>query len=46
MKQKSPATILWELAKKEHSKLKTSVFIGVSVLLQGLFHILQQVVFS
>lgn len=28
MKQKSPAAILWELAKKEHSKLKTSVFIA------------------
>ena len=28
MKEKSPVVILWELAHKEHSKLKTSVFIA------------------
>ena len=28
MKEKSPVVILWELAHKEHSKLKISVFIA------------------
>ncbi|CAG7585275.1 Putative multidrug export ATP-binding/permease protein [Peptoniphilus tyrrelliae] len=36
MKQKSPATILWELAKKEHSKLKTSVFIASIGVIAGI----------
>ncbi|HEP3982495.1 TPA: ABC transporter ATP-binding protein [Streptococcus pyogenes] len=36
MKQKSPATILWELAKKEHSKLKTSVFIASIGIIAGI----------
>ncbi len=36
MKQKSPATILWELAKKEHSKLKTSVFIASISVIAGI----------
>ncbi|MSA96936.1 ATP-binding cassette domain-containing protein [Finegoldia sp. BIOML-A2] len=36
MKQKSPATILWELAKKEHSKLKTSVFIASIGVITGI----------
>ena len=36
MKQKSPATILWELAKKEHSKLKTSVFIASIGVISGI----------
>ncbi|HEN8954649.1 TPA: ABC transporter ATP-binding protein [Streptococcus agalactiae] len=36
MKQKSPAAILWELAKKEHSKLKTSVFIASIGVIAGI----------
>lgn len=36
MNQKSPATILWELAKKEHSKLKTSVFIASIGVIAGI----------
>lgn len=36
MKEKSPATILWELAKKEHSKLKTSVFIASIGVIAGI----------
>ncbi|HES5492518.1 TPA: ABC transporter ATP-binding protein [Streptococcus pyogenes] len=36
MKQKSPATILWELAKKEHSKLKTSVVIASIGVIAGI----------
>ncbi|NSO50606.1 ABC transporter ATP-binding protein [Enterococcus faecalis] len=36
MKQKSSATILWELAKKEHSKLKTSVFIASIGVIAGI----------
>ncbi|HEO7538093.1 TPA: ABC transporter ATP-binding protein [Streptococcus agalactiae] len=36
MKQKSPASILWELAKKEHSKLKTSVFIASIGVIAGI----------
>ena len=36
MKQKSPATILWELAKREHSKLKTSVFIASIGVIAGI----------
>ena len=36
MKQKSPATILWELAKKENSKLKTSVFIASIGVIAGI----------
>ena len=36
MKQKSPATILWELAKKEHSKLKTSIFIASIGVIAGI----------
>lgn len=36
MKQKSPATILWELAKKEHSKLKISVFIASIGVIAGI----------
>ena len=36
MKKKSPATILWELAKKEHSKLKTSVFIASIGVIAGI----------
>ena len=36
MKQKSPAAILWELAKKEHSKLKISVFIASIGVIAGL----------
>ena len=36
MKQKSPAAILWELAKKEHSKLKTSVFIACIGVIAGI----------
>ncbi|MDU3125140.1 MAG: ABC transporter ATP-binding protein [Finegoldia magna] len=36
MKEKSPATILWELAHKEHSKLKTSVFIASIGVIAGI----------
>lgn len=36
MKEKSPAVILWELAKKEHSKLKTSVFIASIGVIAGI----------
>jgi len=36
MKEKSPATILWELAHKEHSKLKTSVFIASLGVIAGI----------
>ncbi|HEN7277065.1 TPA: ABC transporter ATP-binding protein [Streptococcus agalactiae] len=36
MNQKSPAAILWELAKKEHSKLKTSVFIASIGVIAGI----------
>lgn len=36
MNQKSPATILWELAYKEHSKLKTSVFIASIGVIAGI----------
>ena len=36
MSQKSPATILWELAKKEHSKLKTSLFIASIGVIAGI----------
>lgn len=36
MKEKSPATILWELAHKEHSKLKTSVFIASIGVITGI----------
>lgn len=36
MKQKSPAAILWELAKKEHSKLKTSVFVASIGVIAGI----------
>ena len=33
MKEKSPVVILWELAHKEHSKLKISVFIATVVVI-------------
>lgn len=36
MKEKSPTTILWELAHKEHSKLKTSVFIASIGVIAGI----------
>ena len=36
MKEKSPAVILWELAYKEHSKLKTSVFIASIGVIAGI----------
>ena len=36
MKEKSPAVILWELAYKEHSKLKTSVFIASTGVIAGI----------
>ena len=36
MKEKSPAVILWELAHKEHSKLKTSVFIASIGVIAGI----------
>ena len=36
MKQKSPAVLLWELAYKEHSKLKTSVFIASIGVIAGI----------
>ena len=36
MKEKSPAKILWELAHKEHSKLKTSVFIATIGVIAGI----------
>lgn len=36
MKEKSPTTILWELAHKEHSKLKTSVFIASIGVITGI----------
>ena len=36
MKKNSPAAILWELAKKEHSKLKTSVFIASIGVIAGI----------
>lgn len=35
MKEKSPVVILWELAHKEHSKLKTSVFIATVGVIAG-----------
>lgn len=35
MKEKSPVMILWELAHKEHSKLKTSVFIATVGVIAG-----------
>ena len=35
MKEKSPVVILWELAHKEHSKLKISVFIATVVVIAG-----------
>lgn len=35
MKEKSPVVILWELAYKEHSKLKTSVFIATVGVIAG-----------
>ena len=34
--KKSPAVILWELAYKEHSKLKTSVFIASIGVIAGI----------
>ena len=36
MKEKSPAVTLWELAYKEHSKLKTSVFIASIGVIAGI----------
>lgn len=36
MKEKSPVVILWELAHKEHSKLKISVFIASIGVLAGI----------
>ena len=36
MKEKNPAVILWELAHKEHSKLKTSVFIATIGVIAGI----------
>lgn len=36
MKEKSPAVLLWELAYKEHSKLKTSVFIASIGVIAGI----------
>ena len=35
MKEKSPVVILWELAHKEHSKLKISVFIATVGVIAG-----------
>ncbi len=35
MKEKSPAAVLWELAHKEHSKLKLSVFIATVGVIVG-----------
>ena len=36
MKEKNPAVILWELAHKEHSKLKISVFIATIGVIAGI----------